>query len=614
MTMTTAILVAIISLSFSLIFTQSSSVATVAYSVEFQILDYVNYEGRLLNGDCCSGYKSALGRGPCRGGNATCNPYWKICLTQQQPVDNETMVMPTQRRAGGSGRRKPTNRKTRSLRRYRFPVSRKNENYWSDFTANKAKTTPKPTTTSSSTTEEPTTTAAVLPTTMGAMLNETGPAKPSVFKSFLNRILHGLNSGLKTVQSLTDYAAGGESIKSSSSQTTSCSIAFWTTEAQQNGGDGTLTLRASIPRSVMNRYRHSVSRDSGSGVNRETVPEQAVTQKVLVFVEIWHKHSEQRTDHPGSDKLIARHLEHKVTTVQLPGPRDTFWEYGGPSVANNNTAVDFKYRWRLMGEYETTETPEVTTGVPCPEGYEGAECKEPICSSGCDGNHGYCETPGECKCRFGWTGEYCSLCIPMPGCVHGSCIKPFECRCEEGWSGMFCDKPTCKVGCHPQNGYCEHPFECRCRFGYKGDNCTDCSTMPGCQNGGCEQPLDCNCLTGWKGLFCSIPMCSEGCDIDHGWCRRPDECRCKVGWTGSNCTQCVPYPGCEHGSCNDPWTCNCQPSWGGVTCSEKLDYCQLNESPCQNGATCISVEKVDGSYLCQCPLGYEGRHCDRLKN
>lgn len=44
----------------------------------------------------------------------------------------------------------------------------------------------------------------------------------------------------------------------------------------------------------------------------------------------------------------------------------------------------------------------------------------------------------------------------------------------------------------------------RCRFGFRGDNCSDCSTMPGCQRGSCEQPLDCNCDVGWKGLFCSI--------------------------------------------------------------------------------------------------------------
>lgn len=64
--------------------------------VEFEILNYSNPEGRLLNGNCCSGYKSS---GLCRGGNTTCKPYWKICITQQQNNNNYTSnIIPTQRK------------------------------------------------------------------------------------------------------------------------------------------------------------------------------------------------------------------------------------------------------------------------------------------------------------------------------------------------------------------------------------------------------------------------------------------------------------------------------------------------------------------------------------
>lgn len=84
---------------------------------------------------------------------------------------------------------------------------------------------------------------------------------------------------------------------------------------------------------------------------------------------------------------------------------------------------------------------------------------------------------------------------------------------------------------------------------------------------------------------------------------------------GKNCTECVAYPGCENGYCEEtPWTCLCRPGWGGITCSEKLDWCENNENPCQNGGTCISVEKAEGSYYCQCVLGYAGKHCEKLKN
>lgn len=50
----------------------------------------------------------------------------------------------------------------------------------------------------------------------------------------------------------------------------------------------------------------------------------------------------------------------------------------------------------------------------------------------------YCEQPGKCQCRFGWTGLNCDYCMTIPGCSHGFCTKPMECKCEEGWTGMFC--------------------------------------------------------------------------------------------------------------------------------------------------------------------------------
>lgn len=66
------------------------------YKIEFDILEYINNEGRLLNGNCCSGYKSS---GLCRGGNATCRPFWKICLTDhhQQNSLNKEIIIPTER-------------------------------------------------------------------------------------------------------------------------------------------------------------------------------------------------------------------------------------------------------------------------------------------------------------------------------------------------------------------------------------------------------------------------------------------------------------------------------------------------------------------------------------
>lgn len=60
------------------------------------------------------------------------------------------------------------------------------------------------------------------------------------------------------------------------------------------------------------------------------------------------------------------------------------------------------------------------------------------CRSDCHSTRGYCEQPGECRCRFGWTGPTCRDCQPLPGCQHGYCDKPLECKCAKGYTGLLC--------------------------------------------------------------------------------------------------------------------------------------------------------------------------------
>ncbi|KAL7831833.1 hypothetical protein AOLI_G00293810 [Acnodon oligacanthus] len=71
--------------------------------------------------------------------------------------------------------------------------------------------------------------------------------------------------------------------------------------------------------------------------------------------------------------------------------------------------------------------------------WDGDYCTVPICFSGCSKEHGYCETPSECKCRIGWQGPLCDECQRHPGCVHGTCSQPWQCNCENGWGGLFCN-------------------------------------------------------------------------------------------------------------------------------------------------------------------------------
>lgn len=90
--------------------------------------------------------------------------------------------------------------------------------------------------------------------------------------------------------------------------------------------------------------------------------------------------------------------------------------------------------------YEDEDSQETfnQTWEGCPQGYQGADCTTPICLEGCHPDHGYCELPGECACKLGWTGMLCATCMTLPGCNHGSCSKPMECNCEPGWSGFLC--------------------------------------------------------------------------------------------------------------------------------------------------------------------------------
>lgn len=61
-----------------------------------------------------------------------------------------------------------------------------------------------------------------------------------------------------------------------------------------------------------------------------------------------------------------------------------------------------------------------------------------ICRSDCHATRGYCDMPGDCKCRIGWAGRTCKECQVLPGCVHGYCEKPLECKCYPGYTGILC--------------------------------------------------------------------------------------------------------------------------------------------------------------------------------
>lgn len=60
-----------------------------------------------------------------------------------------------------------------------------------------------------------------------------------------------------------------------------------------------------------------------------------------------------------------------------------------------------------------------------------------MCRSDCHSTRGYCDVPGDCKCRLGWAGKSCKECQVLPGCLHGYCDKPLECKCYPGYTGIL---------------------------------------------------------------------------------------------------------------------------------------------------------------------------------
>lgn len=66
-----------------------------------------------------------------------------------------------------------------------------------------------------------------------------------------------------------------------------------------------------------------------------------------------------------------------------------------------------------------------------------------ICRTDCHQTRGYCEAPGECRCRLGWAGPTCKECQVLPGCQHGTCSKPLECKCLPGYTGILCQNRKC---------------------------------------------------------------------------------------------------------------------------------------------------------------------------
>ncbi|KAI1693664.1 amiloride-sensitive sodium channel domain-containing protein [Ditylenchus destructor] len=193
--------------------------------------------------------------------------------------------------------------------------------------------------------------------------------------------------------------------------------------------------------------------------------------------------------------------------------------------------------------------------------------------------------------------------------------------------------------------------ECLCeQFGFQPQNCAPnrefCNNCNKIGTKYCSFNLSfideiqgkspCVCKENFTGVYCETKL-PEACAKNECVCNKKKNrcrngglcfyngtgeylCRCPAGYTGRDCakpTACAQNP-CQHGGiCSEDYgkdsksnyTCDCLDIWAGEKC-EVFNACARN--PCKNDAKCISTGH--NTYECQCPPGFEGKHCENRIN
>ena len=69
------------------------------------------------------------------------------------------------------------------------------------------------------------------------------------------------------------------------------------------------------------------------------------------------------------------------------------------------------------------------------------------------------------RCELGWTGSSCDVCITQPRCIHGKCNgKAYGCDCDDGWRGLNCEIPICADGCNLEHATCVKVITYLCTY------------------------------------------------------------------------------------------------------------------------------------------------------
>lgn len=336
-------------------------------------MSYENSGNRVATGECCSSSSSSPllnSTSTSLGCAADCNPYWKVCISEIETEKN--FVMPKTRTSFLPRKSK------------RQPVRSSSRDKWN---SSASKTSPANVTATVRSTSAPKLKAPSLPSNVSL----TAASKQSIFKTFLNRILG-------TMASFGNFMASGDL-----EQGKSCTLASWTTNVSRHYP---IAFTRKVPKSLLNaslrsssflRLESSLPMTWRSGDNESSRNQ----RKAILVLEVWHREAN------ASDKLISRHAEQRdITFHNITAAAPLLWEEGSSSSDTNTSQVSFKYRWRIVKDREeASNVVETTTKLICSAGYTGSDCKEAICADQCHTSHGYCEVPGECKCKFGWKGS-----------------------------------------------------------------------------------------------------------------------------------------------------------------------------------------------------------------
>ncbi|GCC25633.1 hypothetical protein chiPu_0004044 [Chiloscyllium punctatum] len=123
---------------------------------------------------------------------------------------------------------------------------------------------------------------------------------------------------------------------------------------------------------------------------------------------------------------------------------------------------------------------------------------------------------------------------------------------------------------------------------------------------------------GTSGHSCQPDPCQNGGTCLAGVSSDPYYCICMDGFTGKDCNEveqgpCHPNP-CQNGGLCElmsrrgdvfgEYVCKCPTGFQGIHCQTNIDDC--SSQPCINGGQCVDL---DADFSCHCPSPYVGKSC-----